>query len=244
MRLVKGIEALTRMESKLIPTWQTADGAVQLYLGDCLDIQIELSERAVVSDPPYGVSNNCDYTRFSGGLSPSHNYHRGIIGDSEPFNPRPWLSAKEVILWGFPYFAAYLEIGTTLVWNKKAANQLGTFLSDCELAWMKGGVGVYLFNHVWNGFDRQTERGEEVYHPSQKPVALMDWCISKVKSETIVDPYMGSGTTIVAGFRAGRRVIGIEKEPKYFDIAVKRIEAELNRAPLFEEPPQVQRQLI
>lgn len=228
----------------LTPTWQTADGSIQLFCADCLDVELPLSQLSVVSDPPYGVNNNCDYTRFSGGLAPNHHHHHGIYGDDKPFDPTPWLEAPESVLWGYQYFAQRLPIGTTLVWNKKAENQLGTFLSDCELGWMKGGVGVYLLNHVWHGFDRQTERGDEVLHPSQKPVALMEWCIRKVRGQTILDPFMGSGTTGVACVRLGRKFIGIEKEPRYFEIAVKRIEAELNRAPLFEEPPQVQRNLL
>ena len=227
------------------PTWQTSDGAFRLYLADCLDVLPELeagSVDAVCSDPPYGVNNDCDYTRFTGGLAPNHHHHQGIYGDDKPFDPSPWLEFPQVVLWGYQYFARDLPIGTTLVWNKKANNQLGTFLSDCELAWMKGGVGAYLFNHVWHGFDRQTERGEGILHPSQKPVALMRWCLSKIKGGgAILDPFMGSGTTIVAAIRTGRRAIGIEKEPKYFAIAVKRIEAELNRAPLFEAAPKIVR---
>ena len=92
---------------------------------------------------------------------------------------------------------------------------------------------------------RHGQRGK-VDHPTQKPLGLIEELVeySTAKEQTILDPFMGSGTTGVACVRLGRKFIGIEKERKYFDIAVKRIEAELNRAPLFDTPPQIQRSFL
>lgn len=219
------------------PDWQTPDGSVQLSYGDCLDLLPLIEADAVVTDPPYGIGNDCDYTRFTNGLAPNHHHHQGIYDDDKPFDPTPWLRFREVILWGWQFFAAKLPVGTTLVWNKKALNQLGTFLSDCEIAWKKGGVGSFLFDHRWHGFDRQSERGTGVVHPSQKPVELMQWCLTKVKGETIFDPYMGSGTTAVACIRTGRKFIGCEIERRYFDIAVKRVQEEYARRDPFDAAP-------
>jgi len=85
---------------------------------------------------------------------------------------------------------------------------------------------------------------DEVLHPTQKPVAVMEWSLGFVpKADTILDPFMGSGTTGVACIRTGRRFIGIEIDPRYFDIAVRRIEAELSRMPLFEQPKPIQQML-
>jgi len=204
-------------------------GPVTLYCSDCREVMKRLranSIDAVVTDPPYGCNNDCDYTRFSGGLSPSRNYHRGIQGDSEPFDPLPWIDYPQVVLWGYQFFAQRLPVGTILVWDKKRDNQLGTFLSDCELAWQKGGKGVYLFRYVWHGFDRQGERGKAL-HPTQKPVALFEWCIKRLKlpnGATILDPYMGSGSCGVAAVQLGYDFLGIEIDPGYFDIAKARIE--------------------
>jgi 23S rRNA G2445 N2-methylase RlmL len=181
-------------------------------------------DSAIVSDPPYGCKNNCDYTRFSGGLSPSRNHHRGITGDSEPFEPTRWLSYPHVVLFGYQFFANTLPLGTTLVWLKKRDNQLGSFLSDCELAWLKGGKGCYLYRHVWHGFDRETERGKTL-HPTQKPVALMEWVIQRAKipkGTTIVDPYCGSGATLIAANNLGYDAIGIELDETYYQIAKDR----------------------
>ena len=86
---------------------------------------------------------------------------------------------------------------------------------------------------------------ERVGHPTQKPLRVMEWTLEQVNAgQTVLDPFMGSGTTGVACVRTGRKFIGIELEPKYFEIAVARIEAELNRHPLFEPPKAVQRSLI
>jgi DNA modification methylase len=198
-------------------------GDITLILGDCRD-HIPENIRAVATDPPYGCQNDCDYTRFSGGLSPSRNFHQGIIGDQEPFDPTPWLKYPKVCLWGFQFFAQRLPLGSVLVWNKKRPNQLGKFLSDCELAWVKGGKGCYLFNHVWHGFDRETERGKTL-HPTQKPVALWSWAFERMKlkpGDLVFDPYMGSGSCAKAAMDYGLRYVGCEVVPEYFETAAKR----------------------
>jgi tRNA G10 N-methylase Trm11 len=195
---------------------------VTVYHGDCRDLTIDAD--AVITDPPWGADTDCDYTRFSGGLAPNHHHH-GIHDDDKPFDPSPWLGYPQVILWGYPFFAQRLPIGTVLIWNKKRDSQLGTFLSDAELAWQKGGQGAYIFDHTWHGFDRETERNEPVYHPSQKPARLMGWCIERVTKpgDLVLDPYMGSGSTALACILMGRRFIGIEIEERYCEIAVKRL---------------------
>ena len=208
---------------------------ITLYNGDCLEYLPTIEDKSkviVVSDPPYGCKNDCDYTRFSGGLSDSKNYRSGIHGDDTPFDPTPWLQFPKVIMWGYQFFADKVPQGTVLVWLKRRDNQMGKFLSDCELAWQKGGKGVYLYRHIWNGFDRESERGEKALHPSQKPVALMEWCIERISEpgDTIFDPFMGSGATGIACYNLGRSFIGCELDAGYFEIAKKRI-AEAQMSP-------------
>lgn len=220
-----------------------------LHLGDNTQLDHKQKITALVSDPPYGGNFDTDYTRFSGGLSPSRNHHQrsevplaerrhlyeskewqGIVGDNQPFDPTPWLKYPKVVLFGYQFFAQHLPLGTTLVWNKKRPNQLGTFLSDAELAWQKGGKGVYLFNHVWHGFDRETERGKTL-HPSQKPVALFEWIYKRLKlkpGQWVYDPFMGCGASGVAAMRMGLNFVGAEIVPAYFEIAQERIKAEGN----------------
>lgn len=213
---------------------------VTLYCGDCLKILPELeagSVDAVVTDPPYGMKNDCEYTRFTTGLngrgpSTTRNYPQ-VIGDDSPFDPSPWLDFPRVVLWGANHFAQRLPVGTTLVWVKRLDGAFGSFLSDAEIAWCKGGCGVYCRRDLSNNSNPQLRK-----HPTQKPVGLMAWCLDRAKVPTdalVLDPYMGSGTTVIACIRTGRRCIGIEIDPRYFEIAVERVEREFNRHPLFAE---------
>ena len=225
-------------------------GDCTLYLGDCREIVKELpSAAAVVSDPPYGMNWNTNTSRFSGGPRKSV-MRRGqgrsdwgsIANDDKPFDPAEWLPFPEVILWGANHFAARLPVGTQLVWVKRLDAAFGSFLSDAEVAWQKGGHGVY----CW----RDTSLcGEAKYreHPTQKPLDLMRWCIKRMKASTILDPFMGSGTTGVACVKLGRKFIGIEIEPKYFNIACKRIEQAYAQPDLFvpqSQPKPVQASLF
>ena len=82
---------------------------------------------------------------------------------------------------------------------------------------------------------KDSEKDEKRQHPTQKPVAVMSWCLEKAKvpiGATVLDPYMGSGTTGIAAIRRGCNFVGVEKDPRYYAIAVRRIEAEMNQGVL------------
>ena len=97
-------------------------------------------------------------------------------------------------------------------------------LSEAELAWTNVRGSVRVFRYLWSGILRDGEKGQH-HHPTQKPVALMQWCLGFVQSaRTILDPFAGSGTTGVACVELGRKFVGIEIDPVYFDIACRRIE--------------------
>lgn len=220
---------------------------ISLYHGDCLEILPTLDAKkisAIVADPPYGVRKirggilRSNYTRFSGGKKRwTRLDHREIAGDDGPFDPAPFLAFPKVILFGMNCYSDRLPPGSVLVWCKKPTSKLGKFLGDCELAWMKGGHGVYLFHHVWDGVCRDSEVGQFL-HPSQKPVSLMKWCIGRLKltpGSTILDPYLGSGSTGVAAVGLGYNFIGIESHEPYFQVAERRIQAEIDKTALFGE---------
>ena len=209
---------------------------VTLYLGDCLEILPGIEADAVISDPPYGMDWNPETTRFSGGNNPSQrtagrNDRRKVMHDDEPFDPSPWLAWDKVVLWGMHHFAQRLPVGSVLTWIKRNDDAFGSFLSDAELAWMKGGYGVYCRRDMSMNAETATR-----IHPTQKPVGLMAWCMDKAKvpqGATVLDPYMGSGSTIIAAIRTGRKAIGIEKDPEHFKNAVERIKRELAQGDLF-----------
>lgn len=217
------------------PTWEDKQFGVKLYLADCLEVLPYLEHvDVVVTDPPYGMNNDTDSSRFTGGHSKSQRkrgaggrFHGIIIGDNKPFDPVPFIDFPSVIMWGSNHYADRLGTGTTLVWIKKNDEAYGTFLSDAEIGFQKGGCGVYCFRDL-----SMKAHERERKHPNQKPLPLMSWCIKRTSkiNDVILDPFMGSGTTGVAAVQLGRQFIGIEREPKYFEIAVRRIsEAIVNK---------------
>lgn len=206
---------------------------ITIYHGDCREIMPQLpTVDAVITDPPYGMNLNTDNSRFSGGTK-GNIAKRGngvgsangapIIGDDRPFDPSFLLEyGREHIIWGWNHFAGHLQKGTCLVWLKRNDEAFGSFLSDAELAWMSRGCGVY----CWRDLSNNAIANERV-HPTQKPLDLMQWCVGKVKGETILDPFIGSGTTLVAAKNLGRKAIGIEIEEKYCEIAAQRLGQEV-----------------
>ena len=223
-----------------MPGYASSCGRVTLYLGDSVAIAPTLEGvDAVISDPPYGMDWDTNLQRFTGGESGhrsatsgrGRDYGKGIEGDDKPFDPAPWLAYPKCVLWGMHHFAGRLPVGTVLTWIKRHDEAFGSFLSDAELAWMKGGHGVYCRRDLSLNGETLTR-----IHPTQKPVPLMAWCMDKAKvpeGATVLDPYMGSGSTIIAAIRTGRRAIGIELDPAHFEAAKVRITNELAQGDLF-----------
>ena len=207
------------MEHKTITT-PVIIGDCTLYLGDCRDILPTLGTiDAVVTDPPYGMNCNVNSSRFTGPRGGHKKNWGAIHGDDRKFDPTLLLHYPKVILFGANHFSQFLPVGTTLIWIKRKDAAFGHFLSDAEIAWSKGGHGVYCKR---GPFPQSMARDRE--HPSQKPIELMEWCLSRTKAKSILDPFMGSGTTGVAAVRQGRKFVGIEIEKKFFDIACRRIQ--------------------
>ena len=212
-------------------------GPVRLIRGDCTLIAPTLEGvDAVITDPPYGINWDTDTTRFSGGeqkVKRGKDWGSRIASDAEPFDPTPWIEYPTAVLWGAHHFHPRLPTGTSLVWVKRNDAAFQSFLSDGELAWMKRGCGLYCFRDVPNIHDRGC-------HPTQKPVPLMSWCMDMAKvqpGQLILDPYMGSGTTLIAAIRTGRRAIGIEIDERHFRTAVERVRRELDQFTLPLEMP-------
>ena len=220
-------------------------GDCTLYQGDCLEIMPTLGKvDAVVTDPPYGIKQA---KGFSGavGFSGAGGFSKPIQrreydGDWDNSRPRPEVfkamvnASDKHIIWGGQYFADLLPPkGKWLWWDK--CQTMPTY-GDGELAWTTlSGEAPKKFVYSNNGLMAK-ERGR--VHPTQKPVAVMEWCLGFLPdAQTILDPFMGSGTTGVACAKTGRKFIGIELEPKYFDIACKRIEEAYAQPDMFVEQP-------
>jgi site-specific DNA-methyltransferase (adenine-specific)/modification methylase len=219
-------------------------GNATLYLGDCMDILPTLGKvDAVITDPPYGIG--ADKMTLGNG---KRKIERGDMEwDSKPPSHElmDLIHSKGQIhvYWGGNYFGLPAS-KCWLVWDKcTGANSF----ADCELAWTNIDSVVRKITVPWVGASAKDESGERV-HPTQKPLGVMRWSIEKCKPQpqTILDPFMGSGTTGVAAIQLGRSFIGIEREPKYFDIACKRIEQAVAQGQLFapEMQPQTQESLL
>lgn len=172
---------------------------------------------------------------------------QAVIDDDKPFDPAPWLEWSECILFGANHFLERLPKGGLLVWIKQQPHLFGTFLGDAEVAWRKNSGGVYCkFKPFKSPTVAMQEAGGVKAHPTQKPISVMEWCIAMTKAPLIIDPYMGSGTTGVAAIRKGRSFIGCELDPRHFDMASRRIAAEIAAPRLFDAEPQaaVQEALI
>ena len=209
-------------------------GNAELWHGDCREVLPLVTADAVVSDPPYGMAWDTNYSRFR----PGKNGHGGRVlpdklaveGDDRPFDPAPLLAFKKVVLWGSNHYAQRLPVGTTLVWLKRNDAGFGSFLSDAELGWMNTGHGVYARRDLSMNAETLTR-----LHPTQKPVTLMEWCMQLAKlapGSTVFDPYMGAGSTGVAAMNLGLRFVGVEIHRPYFDEACRRIEDAQRQAPL------------
>lgn len=213
---------------------------VEVWLGDCREIIPTLGKfDACISDPPYGVAFDTDYRRFTSGHGVPRTAHKAVANDAEPFDPAHLLQFPKVVLFGANCFSDRLPMGSWLIWDKRFKNG-EAFLADGEAAWMNTGFGVYIFSKTSQGFVRP----EPIEHPTQKPVDVMMWVIEKAApAQSIIDPYMGVGSTGVAAVKLGRRFTGIEIDPGYFDIACRRIEAARREPDLFIAPPKPAEQL-
>ena len=202
-------------------------GGQRLILGDCREIIGGLTFDAICTDPPYGIG-------MDGGKVGRAEYEKKGW-DAEAIDVAPMLSANvPAIIWGGNYFNVPPS-ERWLVWDKK--NDPTTF-ADCELAWTNVPGAVRVFRWLWSGPYQQVR--EKRWHPTQKPVALMEWCLGFLPdAQTILDPFMGSGTTLVACQRLGRQGIGIELDPDYFDIACRRVDEATRQPDLFIAPKPV-----
>ena len=203
-------------------------GDATLYLGDCMDILPTLDKvDAVVTDPPYGIGR----LMVGGTWAVSSGYHAMQAWDSEApveaINEALSVSSNAIV-WGGQYFGLPPS-RCWLVWNKIGS---APKMADAEMAWTTMDAPTRLKTmHAGNGACGPEKR----QHPTQKPLSLIEWCISFFEdAEMILDPFMGSGTTGVACANLGRKFIGIELEEKYFDIACERIRAAYAQGRLFE----------
>jgi len=210
----------------------------KIYCGDCLELMKQIPDKSidlVLTDPPYGInagkpierereSNNAT-VGIKGACTPK--IYRGFddshIPEKRVFEEIFRIS-KNQIIFGGNYFAEYLGNSSCwIVWDKDNGV---SFFADCELAWTSFKTAVRKFKWKWNGMLQEDMAHKEFrFHPTQKPLELMKWCLTNYSQENqiILDPFLGSGTTAVACQELHRNFIGIEISPEYCKIAEERL---------------------
>ena len=199
------------------------DDFVTIYHGDCRELLLDIGADAVVTDPPYGIN-------WVPRVNHRHEEHLWI--DDKQFDPRPFLGVgSQHLFWGGNYFAHLLPpTEAWFIWMKRPSTG---FEGDrrtyamAEMAWSDLPLKPLVKSHVWDGGKRAGNPQNRLFcHPSQKPVEVMAWCLAETTG-IVLDPFMGSGTTLVAAKDLGRKAIGIEAEEKYCEVAVERLAQEV-----------------
>ena len=182
---------------------------------------------AIITDPPYGINYNPNWKKWDNTKS---NFNK-IKGDDNEFNPIPFLKYNTVLLFGANYFTKHLPIGSWLCWDKRTKEELDDMLgSPFELAWFKSintkktAIMVRLLHGGVINADSKIGNNEKRYHPTQKPIVLFEEILQKLTkpNDVILDPFIGSGTTLLAAERTNRICIGYEIDPTYCEIIINR----------------------
>ncbi len=216
---------------------------IVIYHGDCRELLADESVRAdlLLTDPPYGIGvsrKTFGAGRVNNGSGIRQRSRR--VCKPKKFPKSDWddhpaptdlinlarSRARWAVIWGGNYFELPPSM-RWLVWDKR--NDGNTF-SDCELAWTSERKCVRIFRHMWNGMlqEHNGKLKEPKLHPSMKPLPLMKWCISLFpEAKSVLDPWMGSGTTLVAAKNAGLSAIGCELDEHYCEVAAERLSQEV-----------------
>ena len=220
---------------------------ILLIRGDCREILPLLPKVDLcLTDPPYGIGIGGSGRIGGSGVVQPRDYGVSSWDDvgltPEQFDAMRSASADQIIF-GFNHLSDVLPpTPSVLIWDKKVVNGWDDTFSDAEIAWSSLAGHAKVFRHLWMGALRGSEKSAEARaHPTQKPVVLMRWCLGFAPdAATILDPFMGSGTTLVAAKQLGRQAIGIEIEERYCEIAARRVRETTPPLPGIHEPEPVQ----
>jgi DNA modification methylase len=202
-------------------------GEHRLLCGDSTDSDLiekllnEQKPQMVFTDPPYGIDWNTDYTRFKGGLIPSENNYSKIKNDEKDFDPSFFLTMfDKCLFFGANCFSDKLPKGNWIIWDKRFENN-EAFLADAEVAWYNGSGAVYIIKETHQGF---VSSDKKRFHPTQKPVKLIEQIFEKINAPSFLfDPFLGSGSTMVASHQLKRKCYGMELDPKYCQVIIDRM---------------------
>jgi len=216
-------------------------GDACLILADCMDVMRDMPDKAfelAIVDPPYGLKKSelIPGSKISSTGVPRRQWNQkpenitmGVPGPE--YFKELFRVSKNQIVWGENFFP---NMGPgRIIWNKH-----NPVLSEAELAYHSFGIGVYIFDYTWSGFCTAGEHDTERFHPTQKPVALYKWLLSRYAKpgDKILDTHAGSGSSVIACLDMGYLITWIEKDEDYYAAALERIEIAYRQPRLFDDP--------
>jgi DNA modification methylase len=210
-------------------------GQHRLLCGDCANTEHMAAllggekPDAVVSDPPYGMSYGGTAGTAQNGMDNSaRRVVKPVHGDDQHFDPTAVLSATsgDVLLWGGDWFYDRLPPGGSwIIWDKRASEAADAIPgAPFEVCWSRRRQARSIVRVPWGGWNNREKGDMERWHPTQKPVAVMAASVSAAKGNSILDPFAGSGTTLIACEQSSRRCLAMEIDPAYCDVIVQRWE--------------------
>jgi DNA modification methylase len=220
--------------------WQL--GKHRIMCGDAYD-QSNLSKlvthdtiKAMITDPPYGIGYKPDWNKWNG--SPTD--FSEIIGDDQEFNPAPFLHYPTVVLFGANYFSDRLPLGGWVCWDKRLdETKDDMFGSPFELAWYRSinttrkAIMIRVLHGGVINADSENGNNEKRFHPTQKPIAVMEQIIDALirEDDIVFDPFSGSGSTLLACENKNRKCLAMEIVPEYVAITLQRWQNKTGIAP-------------
>lgn len=216
-------------------------GEHRLLCGDSTNIQhverLMGGEKAdmVFTDPPYGINEKGDRGQRFGkdSILQKGEVYKDFKDDSIQYAIDAWnicdsLKIPRQIWWGANYYCHSIpQTNNWIIWDKRVEDKQTDLNSDAELAWVKSKwSSVRIFRHLWKGLIKQSERSEKRVHPTQKPIALAEWCFDYYKDsfKNVLDLFGGSGSTLIACEKTNRKCFMMELDPHYCDVILTRWE--------------------
>lgn len=223
----------------MIPDWNSFINA------DCMEYLKEFPDNyfsLALVDPPYGGVTQGGYmsNKMGGGVAKNRNdYHLGVWQYGRPsddYFKELLRVSKNQIIWGGNYYASLLpDSQGWIVWDKEKPE--GVSFADAELAWTSFDVATRIFKFAWNGMLQGDMKNKEAkIHPTQKPVRLYEWCLSRYAKDgdTILDTHVGSGSSLIACHETDHKYIGFEIDPVYYEKAKQRIDEASSQVNIFQ----------
>lgn len=212
------------------------------YNIDCMEIMAKYPDKhfdLAIVDPPYGIGEDGSKNQTRGFKATSKNYKPFYGNDKEPaskeyFNHLFRVSINQIIF-GANHFISRIPFDSScwLVWDKDNKNN---DFADCELAWTSFNTAVRKFKFRWNGMLQEDMKNKEIrIHPTQKPVKLYEWILTKYAKPTdlILDTHVGSASSLIACENTGNKYVGCELDKDYYEASLKRLEDHCKQQKLF-----------